>query len=274
MRVKMMQQTSFAQYFDRVYIINLPSRVDRLTSILRELDRLGFDEARARIFVPDAPVPCESNEFPSKGVYGNFLSHLGILREARQLKANRTLVLEDDAIFLRSIRDAGAQSRIIAEIESYNWSMWFVGHRLRKELSGKTRGIFPTTLPFSWAHCYAVHMRSLADLVSYLESVLERPPGHPEGGRMYIDGAFSMFRALYPKHICLISNPALSIQKGTSSNLGKQRRYDSLRLLRPLAYQARAARDEFWRWTGVDFRKSHAKNLAPHSRKAMEKIEA
>ncbi|HKJ75531.1 MAG TPA: hypothetical protein VKA19_15555 [Alphaproteobacteria bacterium] len=251
----MTEVNTFPVYFDRVYIINLPSRPDRLKSIMGELDKLGFAGARERIFVPEAPMPEDPNGFPSKGVFGNFLSHFTILRDAQELGLDRILVLEDDAIFLRALRKMSVQAGIIGELESHHWGMWFGGHRLRQELSGQPKGVIPTKLGFAWAHCYAVHGRSLGALIDYLAATMERPRGHPLGGRMYIDGAFSMFRDLHPGHLCLISNPAVSIQKGTTSNLGELKSYDSSTLVRPLVGKVRALRDEFWRRTGIDFRK-------------------
>jgi glycosyl transferase, family 25 len=246
----------FATYFDKVYIINLPSRPDRLNSVIHELDRLGFADSRDRISVPYAPMPFDANGFPAKGVYGNFLSHLGILRDARAAGFERILVLEDDAIFRRSAAAPAAQAALIADVERCSWAMWFPGHALKSTgLSTQSKGIAPTTLPFIGAHCYAVHARAFQPLIAYLEATEGRPRGHPEGGRMYIDGAYSMFRKLYPEHICLISNPALSIQKGTTSDLGKRKQYDASRLLNFCAQRAREARDEFWRWTGIDFRR-------------------
>ena len=246
---------SFATYFDHVYIINLPTRPDRLTSVLEELDLIGFSKAHDRISIPHAPLPDDPNGFKSRGVYGNFLSHLGILKEIKSGGLERALILEDDAIFLRSLRNAEVQARVISQVERYPWEMWFAGHRLRgKALSGHRKGVVQTASGFSWAHCYAVHRRGLSSLISYLEGTLQRPRGHPDGGRMYIDGAYSLYRRLHPTRVCLISNPALSIQKGTTSDLATREAGDGTVALNFCKWHARLLRDEFWRWSGVDFR--------------------
>lgn len=253
-----MNDPIFPTYFDRIYIINLPSRSDRLQSIHRELERLGFDLAqdgtKDRIFVPDAPMPEDANGFPSPGVHGNFLSHFEILQDAQAHGSGRTLVLEDDAIFLRCLRSPRRQAAILRAVEAHNWGTWFPGHLLRAELASLPKQVAQTALPFTWAHCYAVHARALADLVAFLEATLERPAGHPEGGKLYIDAALSLFRKTRPDYPSLISNPALSVQKGTTSNLAKWRGYDSWSLGHLAISQVRAVRDEIWRWTGHDFR--------------------
>lgn len=249
-----MDDLTFATYFNRVYIINLPSRPDRLQSIMRELDRLGFGPEQNRIFVPEAPMPSEPYGFPSLGVHGNFLSHLEILQDARAHESARTLILEDDAIFLRSLRSSTRQTSILHAVEEHDWGTWFPGHLLRGELAGQPKGIVQSTLPFTWAHCYAVHGRALGALTDFLEATLERPAGHPEGGKLYIDAALSLFRKNRTDYPSLISNPALSVQKGTTSNLAKWRGYDSWSLGHLAISQVRALRDEIWRWTGKDFR--------------------
>ena len=94
--------STFQSFIDRVCIINLPEQKGRLQSVKNELEGLGFGPESDQIRVPFAPRPDDAHGFTSKGVYGNFLSHLSILKEARQDGLKRIMVLEDDAIFLRS----------------------------------------------------------------------------------------------------------------------------------------------------------------------------
>lgn len=244
----------FAEYFDRVGIINLPSRPDRLASIRNELRLIGFDPDSDQITVPFAPQPDDDHGFKSKGVYGNFLSHLTIIKTARDEGLKRVLILEDDAIFSRRIRTVDYQNALIESAESTGWGMWFIGHYLRSAAAPPNVGVVVTTEPFKWAHCYAVNHSAMDDLIDYLEATIERPEGHPEGGKMYIDGAFSLFRAKYKTHKNLICIPAMSIQKGNQSNLALDGRTLAAGFAAPLQHTVRNFRDEFWRWTGVDFR--------------------
>ena len=69
-------------YFGRIRIIHLPGRVDRLRGLEKELARIGLSLDDPRIGIPPAPMPQSLNGMPSKAVYGNFLSHLNILKEA------------------------------------------------------------------------------------------------------------------------------------------------------------------------------------------------
>lgn len=239
--------TPFAKFFDRVAIINLPSRPDRLKSVRRELRKLGFEDSA--ISVPPAPVPKENNGFPSRGVYGNYLSHLAILKDAISSGVQHLLVLEDDAIFSRAARSTIRQAAFLSDLEKYDWAMWFLGHKLRAELKNERNGLLPSKSEFHWAHAYAVHQQSLIELASFLEELMAR-----SDSKMYIDGAFYHYRAEKTPKVCLVSNPPLSIQKGSDSNLAGPAQPGQIRLQHYPRNIMRAIRDEFWRWTDIDFR--------------------
>ena len=70
------------EYFGRVEIIHLPERTDRLQALCSELASVGLNIDSSRVLIPHAPRPENANGFPSRGVYGNFLSHLDIIQRA------------------------------------------------------------------------------------------------------------------------------------------------------------------------------------------------
>jgi hypothetical protein len=72
------------EYFDRIAIIHLPDRRDRFQALSVELREIGIDIGQPKVQIPHATVPTDWSGWPSRGVYGNFLSHLGILRQALQ----------------------------------------------------------------------------------------------------------------------------------------------------------------------------------------------
>src|SRR5579885_960845 len=76
------KQMTLYEYFDRIAIIHLPERQDRYDSLCSELRGLGIGIRQPKVQIPHAPVPEDWSGWPSRGVYGNFLSHLGILRGA------------------------------------------------------------------------------------------------------------------------------------------------------------------------------------------------
>ena len=68
---------------------------------------------------------------------------------------------------------------------------------------------------------------------------------------MYIDAALTLFRRQNPDVVCLVTDPCLSVQKGSQSNLGKGKSWVGENLPQAQAL-ARALRDECWRYGLVD----------------------
>jgi glycosyl transferase, family 25 len=239
-----MKEMNLYEYFDRISIIHLPERKDRYDALSKELRRLVIDIAGSKVDIPYAPRPEDANGFPSRGMYGSYLSHLETHRQALKDGLNSVWVLEDDAIFSRRMcRD---QEALVEKLQKTKWDICYFGHTLTKELAGQPRGLIPPTADFYWAHCYAVHARVLPRLVAYLERATILPSGHPEGGKLYIDAAFTLFRRFNPDVVTLVANPCLSIQKGCFSSLNNRRWYD-IAATRGLVSAARSMRDEWWR---------------------------
>lgn len=232
-------------YFSRIGIIHLPNRPDRFQSLSTELREIGIDIRQTKVQIPHAPVPSEWDGWPSRGVYGNFLSHLGILRQALQDDLQTIWVLEDDAIFSRRMRRE--QQALVKTLSERDWDLCFFGHSLTHELVEQPTGFVRSNAGFIWAHCYAVHARVLPRLVAYLERAVVLPAHHPEGSRLYIDAAMTLFRRANPDVVTLVYNPALSIQKGCTSSLNNPKWYDTVAVTRPFVSLARLARDHWWK---------------------------
>jgi GR25 family glycosyltransferase involved in LPS biosynthesis len=232
-------------YFDRIAIIHLPNRLDRYQSLSSELSAIDIDIKQPKVQIPYAPIPDDWNGWPSRGVYGNFLSHLGILRQALQDGLQTIWVLEDDAIFSRRMRRE--QRTLVDTLTERKWDLCFFGHSLTHELADQPTGFVAPNADFIWAHCYAVHARALSRLVMYLERAVTLPPHHPEGSRLYIDAAFTHFRRQNQDIDVLVYNPALSIQKGCTSSLNDPKWYDTVAVTRPIVSLARRVRDNWWK---------------------------
>lgn len=239
-------------YFDRLAIVHLPDRKDRLRALTRELSRIGIDIASPKITLPSPPMPQTPNGFHSRGVYGSFLSHVEIIEQAYRDRLETVWILEDDAIFSRGFRSQ--QQQIASELHDHEWDMCFIGHTAGKELPNSPTGLLRFSGPFIWAHSYAVHRRIMPRLIEYLRLNEARAEGHPEGGKMYIDAAFFFFRQLNPDVICIVSSPCLSVQKGSPSSLNPNSLYEKYSSARLLMKLARATRDECWRhgWIRID----------------------
>ena len=87
------------EYFQQIYVINLPHRRDRRLEMAEQLEKIGlsFDNPAVRLFAAFRPE--DPGGFPNIGARGCFMSHLGVLQDARERKFERILIFEDDLNF-------------------------------------------------------------------------------------------------------------------------------------------------------------------------------
>src|SRR6185437_11361769 len=107
------------------------------------------------VTIPAAPRPSDSFGFASRSVYGNFLSHLGILEQAEADGLQSVLILEDDAIFSRAF-NLNRQNIIARHLASNEWQELFIGHSITTGLPILPSGLARFKGNFIWSHCYAV----------------------------------------------------------------------------------------------------------------------
>lgn len=226
--------------FERIYVINLPERRDRLRQTFAELRRVGIERGDARLRIYAGCRPADAGVFPSRGAHGCYLSHLGVLREARRDGLENVLVLEDDLALTRAA--FADHARLRDRIAAGEWDFAYPGH-VETIAGGAAAQWHETDAPLMCAHFYGVHRRVLPALVDYLEACMRRPPGHPDGGPMHVDGAYSMFRARTEGVVTLIAAPSLGGQRSSRSDIYQNRWYDRTPLLRAVAGIARAARN-------------------------------
>ena len=207
--------TTLADCFDRIAIINLPSRADRRREMRTELSRLGLEPSPGHIdFFPAVRV-ADVADWPSLGARGCFLSHYTVLKAARDAGLRSVLVIEDDCCFTPEL--VQRQAEVAGLLSGDDWDLVHLGH---VEAAEGTGGLLrPWDQPVMTAHLYAVHRNVLDRLVKYLEQVLQRPNGHPEGGPQHYDGALCMFREQNPDVRTWIAAPNLARQRSSRSDI-------------------------------------------------------
>ncbi|HJP68098.1 MAG TPA: hypothetical protein VJ846_04275 [Sphingomicrobium sp.] len=201
--------------FDRIRIINLPSRPDRRREMMSELRRIGLNNDPRVDFV-DGVLVNDMAPFRALGEKGVFLAHLNILKDAEKAGGS-VLILEDDVDFV-----PGAQK-------------W---HRLPDtDISyGGYMAADPADLANSdiiGAHCMGFSSRAVLALVPFLEQLLQHESPPP------IDGAYVWFRRANPNFTTSFADPVIAVQRPSRSDIAALKAFDRLPILREAVAAAR-----------------------------------
>lgn len=234
------------QSFDRVYVLNLPDRADRRAEMAGELAAIGtgFGDPRIRLF--PAIRPEDAAGFPGIGARGCFLSHLAMLREARDEGFDRILILEDDCDFVRGI--GTKLPAALDALDARGWDIFYGGYEAPTDsadlggdhLAGEALIRLAPPIPVRTTHCIGFGRAAIEALIPYLEAMLDRPAGSADGGPMHVDGAYGWFRASQPDLACWLASPRLARQRPSRTDIAPPGPLD--RLPGPLRRAARAAR--------------------------------
>ncbi len=225
----------------RLYVINLPQRRDRRRQFARQLQRIGLSYASPGVTLFPAVRPDDAAGFPTVGTRGCFMSHLGVLTAAAADTAEYIIVCEDDLDFAPDILER--MPNFLAEAGRQPWDILYLGHdglqTIPPDPGGAAMIRLEPDVGVRTTH-FLVFRRSVhADLIAYLQAILRRPPGHPDGGPMHVDGAFSRFRADHPQFTTLAAIPPLGHQRSSRTDIHALRFYDRLPVLRTLTRLAR-----------------------------------
>lgn len=222
------------EFFDHGYVVNLRHRADRRREMEREMERAGWGKRHERVEFFPAVRPSDAGGFPSIGAHGCYMSHLGLLRDALAKGYERVVVMEDDLAISKDF--AGREEELTAELRRRSWDLVHMGHFLTLEGMAEKLGgdaFLETRETIVGLHFYAVHRRVLPGLIGFLELVLSRPPGHPDGGPMHVDGAYSTFRAVHPEVVTLVSVPSYGWQRSSRSDIAARQWFDRWWIARP-----------------------------------------
>ena len=203
-------------YFDRTAIINLTERADRRAATREEFKRAGWqiENQKADFFTASRPEIAAG--FPSAGVRGCLLSHMNVIKNAKHDNLSNILIMEDDIAFIADINKIADEA--LQELDQTDWGFLYLGHEHASELSTKKR-LEEITQPLLLKHFYAVNGHIFERFLHFLEQVLERPPGHPDGGPMYYDGALTTFRMQNRDINTFVVVPSLGVSKKFSFGL-------------------------------------------------------
>jgi glycosyl transferase family 25 len=219
--------------FDRIRIVNLPSRTDRRAEMERELRQVGLKGDRRVAFFP--AIACDDpGPFLRKGSHGAFLSHLALLTEAAEA-GETILILQDDCSFL------------LPEIAAYQlperWDIFYGGY-----VASDPNNLAESNI--IGAHFMGFSARAAHTASDYLRRYLApdfppdaraaSQPGFDPAIRPPIDGAFVWMRRAHPELVTTFA--MLGVQRASRTDIGDTRWFDRVPGLRGLAGLARRLR--------------------------------
>jgi len=233
------------EYFDYSFIINLPDRKDRYRETIAEFRSVGMPLQEAGVsFFP--AVKCEEAAgFPNAGARGCFLSHMAVMQRAIEGKARNVLIMEDDIAFYP--RKWEYESVLVDQIKKERWDILYIGYRA--DIGHAESGsLLPYAGQLITAHCYALNGTIMKQMLTFMQEVLKRPAGHPNGGPMHYDGAIQTFRDQNPDVVTLLHVPALAYQRSSRTDVHPLRWMDQYPVIRALTAIARGARNRLRRY--------------------------
>ena len=146
------------------------------------------------------------------------------------IRAQQVVILEDDVNFALDFTKRWSAS--MSELNKQQWSLFYPGHALKELPSGISR-LSPETEVLC-AHFFVVNGRAIAPMVRGLELILSRPAGHPSGGPMHVDGAYSTVRAQNPSLTTYACFPVLGYQRPSRSDISKEKWFDRIGAFAPI----------------------------------------
>jgi glycosyl transferase, family 25 len=197
--------------------------------MMRELKRIGWNAEFFPAIKPDG-----AGNFPSVGARGCFLSHLGLLKLAMSRQLSSITILEDDLNFGEEFSEQWASA--VATLAQQEWAIFYAGHILVEQAEGVVA--LPPSTPVQCTHFMLINGWALPALVEGLERILSRESGHPDGGPMHVDGAYSTLRFQNEDLRTLAFFPTMGYQRSSRSDIYEQW-FDEIRILRPLMSMAR-----------------------------------
>jgi glycosyl transferase family 25 len=205
------------------FVINLEDRTDRRIEMEQQLRRIGWHAQFSHSGRENEPA-----NFPSTGARGCFLSHLAMLKRGQNMKQHIAL-MEDDLNFVP--RFSCLWNEAYKQLERTDWSIFYPGHVLNGEADGLS--LIESEKPVLCTHFLVINRTAITKIIGGLETILSRPAGHPLGGPMHVDGAYSTIRKQNPELKTYVFSPSLGYQRASRSDIANLKSFDRIEALRP-----------------------------------------
>lgn len=219
--------------FDRIRIVNLPTRPDRRSEMEAQLAKVGLlHDPRVKFF--SAVSFADPGPFLRVGSRGAFVSHLTLLREAAEA-GESILILQDDCDFVHP--------DIHEYIPNLDCDVFYGGYYASDPEDLHNSDIIG-------AHFMGFSTRAAKTAVDYFSKYLSpdfppdriaaAQPGFNPAIRPPIDGGLVWFRRAHPELRTVFA--LLGVQRSSRTDIGDQRWFDRIPGVNQLAELARKVR--------------------------------
>lgn len=163
---------------DKVFILNLDRRVDRMASMRNLMNEMyimnweRFPAIRPNFNKIDRELYSGYKRFRKinkkyvKGSVGCKLSHLGIIKLAKERRYKNILILEDDIEFNGNMRHVDIGLR---ELQNLNWDILYLGLNKAKYLPTKNSIFIKKVYSGLCTHAYIVNRKSYTKIIHLLQ---------------------------------------------------------------------------------------------------------
>jgi GR25 family glycosyltransferase involved in LPS biosynthesis len=186
--------------FDRIVVINLDRRPDRLAEFDEQAKRIGLEYERHSAF--DAEGVVDKRGRPIRGIVACTRSHYDVLTKAMNDGVQRLFIFEDDANFKDNFNEEFAKTW---EEVPEDWDIFYGGLWLHTFIRFSKRLVKPT---YSYsAHAYGIDLKAMETVHRQLT------------GKQIIDLELSIINSRLQ---AFCAKPALIYQRPSYSDLEKE----------------------------------------------------
>jgi glycosyl transferase family 25 len=156
------------EYFDKIYCINIDRRNDRWESCLKEFGKHQLIVERFSAI--DGNVDNHNLGYPYDNELAGAVSHLNVIKKAKELGLKRILILEDDVIFHDDLNNLFGEyvKNIPRDCDAFLFGGNHVGGTL--VINDKVRKVYR-----SYAlHAYGVNQNSFEFIINYMEHKINK----------------------------------------------------------------------------------------------------
>jgi len=190
-------------YFSEIWCINLPERTDRLEHSMKEFEKAGIQD-KVKIF----PAIREPD-----GRVGVIKSNLAIVKSAKEKNLKNVLIFEDDVEFIVDDPQLCLE-KTISQIEGIKWYLFYLGANTHQKLIK-----FKPNL-ILLKNAFAVHSMAYSNL-SY-DKIIKKYDGLNKIGSYNDILDVFLAQEIQEKYICLMTNPMLTTQMNSYSDIEKR----------------------------------------------------